>query len=195
MADLPLDQVVASDHSDGRVKDDWETRYPLARRKIHLEAAYLGVVLLASAAGIYLAWAGALSGLPFLDPPEHETLQRYAEAWAAGTLGGTLFAAKWLYHTVAHTEWQEDRRIWRWFTPHLSGGLAFAIMALASSQILVILDQDRLRHPATVVALSFLVGYFSDNAIGALTRLAKRMFPPGLEAGHDTEQQREEAEL
>ena len=160
------------------------TRYPPeARKQIHVEAAYLALVLIASALGIYLAWAGALSDLPYLDENEHETLKLYAEAWAAGTLGGTLFAMKWLYHTVAETEWEDDRRIWRWFTPHLSGALAFAIMALASSEILVILDQERLRHPATVVALSFLVGYFSDNAIGALSRLAKRLFPPGLDHG------------
>lgn len=171
----------ASDHGDKRERYDWESRYPKqARRAMHVEAAYLALVLIGSAAGIYLAWSGCLEGLPCLDDKEHATLKRYAEAWAAGTLGGTLFALKWLYHTVAVGEWHLDRRIWRFVTPHLSGGLAFAIMALASSEILVILDQDRLQKPATVVALSFLVGYFSDNAVGALTRLAKRLFPPGL---------------
>ena len=170
-----------SDHKDGRPPYYWRSRYSkLARRVQLLEAGYLAGVLVASAVGIYLAWAGALKGLPYLDAREHRTLQRYAEAWAAGTVGGTLFSMKWLYHTVARAEWHLDRRLWRWFTPHLSGGLAFAIMALASSEILVILDQDRLEQPTTVIALSFLVGYFSDNAIGALTRLAKRLFPPGI---------------
>jgi hypothetical protein len=170
-----------SDHTDGRPPYRWKSRYPRRARRIQLwEAAYLGIALITSAVGIYLAWAGALKGLPYLDAREHETLKRYAEAWAAGTLGGTLFSVKWLYHAVARGEWHIDRRLWRWFTPHLSGGLAFAIMALASSEVLVILDQERLKHPTTVIALSFLVGYFSDNAIGALARLAKRLFPPGI---------------
>ena len=166
------------DPSDGRADYEWESRYPTeARRRIAVEACYLTLVLLAAPVALFLLWTGQLdSVLGIKDDPTHQTVARYGCSWLAGTVGGSLFAIKWLYHTVARGRWHADRLYWRLLTPHLSGGLAFGIYAIASSSIFVVFNQDQLESGPTLVGLSFLVGLFSDNATAALARLADRLF-------------------
>lgn len=165
------------DPTDGRQDFDWKSKYPSeAARRMALEAAYLTLILLACPVLIYLLWTGKLDGMLGLSGSGRSTVARYGVSWLAGALGGTLFATKWLYHSVARGRWHTDRLYWRLLTPHLSGGLAFGVYAIASSSILVILDQPKLREGPTIVGLSFLVGYFSDNATAALARLADNLF-------------------
>ena len=97
-------------------------------------------------------------------------------AWLAGTFGGTLFAIKWLYHSVAKKMWHEDRRLWRLFTPHLSGGLGAAFLVLAASGVISVIDKTRLDSDFSVLGLGFIVGYFSDSASGKLAEVAETLF-------------------
>jgi hypothetical protein len=112
----------------------------------------------------------------FLDASFQESVARYGLAWIGGMLGGTLFAIKWLYHVVARELWNLDRRLWRLFTPHISGGLAFAVVALVSSGMMKIFDARAMHTPSVVVGMAFLVGYFSDNAVAKLTEIADTLF-------------------
>ena len=107
---------------------------------------------------------------------QYTVVSRYSYAWLGGTLGGTLFSIKWLYHKVAHGFWNEDRRLWRLFTPHLSASLAFAVAVLLDSHVLTILDSRVIGDARTVVGVSFLVGYFSDSATARLADVAKNIF-------------------
>ena len=91
-------------------------------------------------------------------------------------LEATLFTIKWLYHVVARELWNLDRRLWRLFTPHISGGLAFAVIALVSSGMMKIFDAKAMHTPSVVVGMAFLVGYFSDNAVAKLTEIADTLF-------------------
>ncbi|MBI2678269.1 MAG: hypothetical protein HYX28_05770 [Candidatus Koribacter versatilis] len=109
-----------------------------------------------------------------LDEEMTGTFTRYIFAWLAGTLGGALFAMKWLYHTVGHTTWHADRRPWRYLTPHISGGLAFAMFAIVRS--VVLLDPRLTKTTAGATAIGFLVGFFSDNAVAKLADVAKKIF-------------------
>jgi len=61
-------------------------------------------------------------------------------------------------------------------TPHISGGHAFAMVVVMSSGLLRIFDAQELARPPVVVAVGFLVGYFSDSAIGKLTEIAQTLF-------------------
>ena len=97
-------------------------------------------------------------------------------AWLAGMLGGTLFDIKWLYHTVARQLWNMDRRLWRFFTPHISAGIAFAMVAVASSGLLRLFDRQAMQSPEMVIGLAFLVGYFSDSAAAKLAEIAETLF-------------------
>jgi hypothetical protein len=166
-----------SDPTDGRPPLDWESRYPApARGCILREAIYLGALLFATPSLMVCVWLGFPKHLLYLTDDGYRILQKYAFAWLAGTLGGTLFDLKWLYHTVAKQLWNMDRRLWRIFTPHISGGLAFATVALISSGAMRIFDTHAMKSISLVTGVSFLVGYFSDSAIAKLTDVAETLF-------------------
>ena len=97
-------------------------------------------------------------------------------AWLGGILGGTLYAIKWLYHVVAKNLWNSDRRLWRLFTPHVSGGLATVFIILLGSGLVTIVDPDAMASIWVCFGMSFLIGYFSDNATAKLTEVAETLF-------------------
>jgi hypothetical protein len=168
----------ASDPTDNRKLLQWQSRYPPeATKEIRFEAVYLGCLLLA------MPWLllGFFCHSPyyfwkFLDPSIQKSVSKYGLAWIGGTLGGTLFTIKWLYHVVARELWNLDRRLWRIFAPHISGGLAFAVIALVSSGMLKIFDVKATNSPSVVIGMAFLVGYFSDTAAAKLAEIAQTLF-------------------
>lgn len=166
-----------ADPTDNRQRYDWKSKYELAARKeMYIEALYLGAILLALPlimAFFWLAYPEHIFGIP---DERYRSLLKYVFAWASGTLGGVLFDLKWLYHSVARGLWHQDRRLWRIFTPHISGGLAFFVLALVASGWLRIFDSSATDSLTLVIGLGFLVGYFSDSAIAKLTEVADTLF-------------------
>ena len=167
-----------ADPTDGREAYDWTSKYdaPAARREMRREAIYLGCLLFAMPLIMLGCWLEYPKNLLHLSDQKYKPLLKYAFAWSSGTLGGVLFDIKWLYHTVARGLWHLDRRLWRVFTPHISGGLSFFVLALVSSGALRIFDSKATESLAQVVGLGFLVGYFSDSAIAKLTEVAETLF-------------------
>lgn len=167
-----------SDFTDGRKPLDWETRYPSpAWKQISLEAVYLGLCLCVSPLLLFAIFCHrpqAFWGI--FDARTQAAVTRYGLAWLGGTLGGTLFSLKWLYHVVGHGYWNRDRLLWRLFTPHISGGLAFAMIALVASGLVRLFDAATASRHSMVVGLAFLVGYFSDSAVAKLTEIANTLF-------------------
>lgn len=166
------------DLTDGREKYDWKSKWPdEARKCIRTEALYLGGLLALVVPGLlFLTWEGRAGSILGLDAQAASVFRKYALAWVAGTGGGTLFSGKWLYHSVAHGWWHEDRRLWRLFTPHMSGALAFFAIALVSSGAVRLFDQAASDSTAFLVGAGFLIGYFSDNAIAKLSEIARILF-------------------
>jgi hypothetical protein len=175
----------ASDITDNRKLLEWKSRYPAeASREITIEAIYLGSLLL------LIPWLllAFLCHAPefiwkYMDPHHQEAVSSYGMAWVGGMLGGTLFTIKWLYHVVAKELWNLDRRLWRFFTPHISGGLAFAVIVLISSGFMRIFDSKAANSHSVVVGLAFLVGYFSDNAVAKLSEIANTLFGTSTSRG------------
>jgi hypothetical protein len=167
-----------TDPTDNRKLGDWQSKYtdPEAKRGIRVEALYLGTLLLLSPIMMVVFWLGYPKSLLRLSDEKYAVLLKYSLAWLAGVLGGTLYDAKWLYHTVARQLWHLDRRIWRLFTPHLSGGLAFVVVSLVSSNILKIFDSRAVESGPAIVGIAFLVGYFSDSAVAKLAEVAETLF-------------------
>lgn len=160
------------DPSDGRLKGDWETRYPKeAQKTIIIEAIYLGLILLAvpSILLLFIVFKENALFSSFI-------IRKYTFAWLGGTFGGVLFSLKWLYHSVARNIWNEDRRLWRLFTPHLSGGFSFAMVVLISSNLINVFNPDALNRLGTIFGIGFLTGYFTDYAIGKFSDVAKTLF-------------------
>lgn len=164
--------------TDGRKPGDWQTRYsdPVSKGAIRSEALYLGwwlvfclVFLVLLVLEMPQQWLG-LSG---------KILQYFnlsIGAWLAGTLGGTLYAIKWLYHTVARNTWNIDRRLWRLFTPHISGVLGFIVIFVVSSGLFGFFNPSAVDNLSLVIALGFLTGYFSDSAAAKLVEIATSIF-------------------
>jgi|SRR5690242_9518579 len=167
-----------ADPTDGRDFLDWKSKYsePPARNGIRFEALYLGSFLLVVPVAMVALWLEWPKHWLRLSDQSYRPILRFGMAWLGGTFGGTLFAVKWLYHAVARQLWHLDRRLWRLFTPHISGGLAFAMVALISSGLLRIFDSRAVDSLSSIVGISFLVGYFSDSAIAKLTEVADTLF-------------------
>lgn len=160
------------DPTDGRDLGNWKTRYPKeAQKTIILEAIYLGLIFLLIP--IILMLFIILKDYQFFD---NHIVRKYSFAWLGGTFGGVLFSLKWLYHSVAKNIWNEDRRLWRLFTPHLSGGFSFAMVVLISSNLINVFNPEALNRLGTIFGIGFLTGYFSDYAVGKFTDVAKTLF-------------------
>jgi hypothetical protein len=167
-----------ADPTDGRELDNWCSRYRDRRAvaQIWAEAIYLAILLGASAFAILEVWQGSPQHWLAVDDARYATFQTYGYAWLAGVVGGTVFAVKWLYHSVARGFWNVDRLSWRIFIPHISGAFSLGFIALITSGIFEILNRDLLRSGPAVVGLGFLLGYFSDFTVGRLYEIASHLF-------------------
>ena len=165
------------DPTDGRSLLDWKSKYPKeAWRIIWIEGAYLFILLTLVPILMLLFWLELPNRWFKLNDEKYRTVITYTLAWLGGLLGGTLFDIKWLYHAVARQVWHLDRRLWRILTPHISGGLAFAMIALISSGLLRVFDREATQSRALVVGMAILVGYFSDSAVAKLSEIAETLF-------------------
>src|SRR3546814_10978738 len=87
----------------------------------------------------------------------------------SGVRGGAFFGLKYLYKVVARGWWNEDRELWRFFSPLLAGGLAFAVGALADAGLFGFKVGEN-QSAASFVSLGFIAGYFADSASRRLDR-------------------------
>jgi hypothetical protein len=164
-----------SDLTDGRIEGKWESRYDIkALNHIKWEKRYLLSLLFLC---LFVPAAIRIFENEYLPMTSlrYTNLNRYLFSLFGGTLGGTLFSMKWLVHGVAKNTWNYDRQLWRIFTPLLSGGLALVLTVLINCQIFEVIKPENLSiHKC--YGIGFLVGYFSDNAIGKLTEIAQVLF-------------------
>jgi hypothetical protein len=176
----PEPDFAPANPTDGRQLLDWHSKYtdPAARRGIRYEACYLAALFFGAPALVLVFWLEYPKGWLQLSDARYRTLLQYAIAWIGGMFGGTLFDIKWLYHSVAKQVWHLDRRLWRVFTPHVSGGLSCAVVALISSGLLRVFDRHATESSSLVFGLAFLVGYFSDSTIAKLAEVAGTLFGP-----------------
>lgn len=163
-----------SDLTDDRKENEWKSRYREKRAIVQIacESVYLGALIIATAVALILIWRGTPRSWLDVSAARYDTFRIYSFAWISGTLGGTLFAVKWLYHSLAKGFWNADRLAWRLFTPHLSGGFSFGLLALATSGVFEILNRELLRSSPAVVGIGFLLGYFSDYTVARLYKVA-----------------------
>ena len=165
---------ISRDPSDGREIGHWESRYPSeARKAINWEKRYLLILLSIVAVIGFLLGVQYKSQIIECDFATSSKVHSYLFAWIGGLLGGIVFACKWLYHSVARGLWNEDRRIWRVVSPHLSGIVALIFVIIFSSSITPNAEIYSIHKSC---GIGFLVGYFSDNAIGKLSELANVFF-------------------
>lgn len=183
------DDFAPVDYTDGRSPLDWATKYPSeAQKRIRLEAAYVVGIFIVFLIGVFiLLYFATIAESKIvgdeanpsdgdLTNPTNRCFLGYVCAWVAGTVGGSLFGLKWMYHSVAKGLWHEDRRLWRILTPHVSGAVSLFTMLLISSGLLQIFDARLIERHGAVLGFGFLVGYFSDKALAKLAETADTLF-------------------
>lgn len=163
-------------NTDGRAPYDWKSKWdPLARKHITCESIVLGVVFFATLILIYFTWSGAL--FRWISEPNccnADTFSRYAYFYLGGQLGGILFGIKYMYKVVSRGYWHEDRRLWRIFSPLLSGGLAAMVGTLIDSGMLGLAIKHR--SGSSYLAFGFITGYFADSALAKMQEIANTIF-------------------
>ncbi|WP_417590932.1 hypothetical protein [Parasphingorhabdus sp.] len=105
-----------------------------------------------------------------------ETLKPWSGMFFAAMAGGSAFALKWLYHSVAKFEWNRDRVLWRFIVPLNSAVLATCAGFGISAGIMPFLDQNSFGNIYTALFFGFFIGHFSDNVLAGLQKLAKKWF-------------------
>lgn len=164
-------------NTDGRARFDWRGHYaPEAHREIWFEARIVGGILFVTLAGLLLTWRGTAFDIFAAGCARcsNSAFDRYAYFYLGGQLGGILFGIKYLYKVVARGYWNLDRRLWRFFSPFLSGGLALAIGALFDSGILGLTTKTD--SGSAYFSLGFIAGYFADGALAKMQEIADTIF-------------------
>lgn len=103
--------------------------------------------------------------------------RRFEWIAAGGLLGGTVYAAKWLYHSVAKGLWHEDRRIWRLLSPWIALGATVGIGALVDAGFFhSSVDSGTSHSGAKLTGLGFLIGYLADRFLAKMKELTQVLF-------------------
>ena len=164
-------------NTDGRAQLDWRSKYDAdAVSQIRFDAAYIGLLLVVALTAIFLTWRGTAYTLMTTgcETCSHATFNKYSYFFLGGFLGGVLFAVKYLYKVVARQYWNMDRRLWRLFSPFLSGGLALVVGALIDSGVLGL--TIKVASGAAYFSYGFITGYFADRAIDKMQEVAETVF-------------------
>lgn len=193
----PRAEFAPRDYTDGREPGEWRTDYPVeARKEMNWEAIYVFAVFLLYSGLVFVLLFLSSDGSSIAPNPTDNDANGeatpndasrwlpapflgYCCAWAAGGVGGSVFGLKWMYHCVAKRIWHQDRRLWRIITPHISAALATFMILVVSSGLINIFDKDISVRHVDVLALSFLVGYFSDKALAKFAEVADTLFGSG----------------
>ena len=164
--------------NDHRNVGEWKTRYARAAYiQIVIETLYILTLFISSLAGLaYLKCHNSIPDSICFSATSFPSYRKAGFAILGGLLGGVLFDMKWLYHSVAHGIWNQDRCLWRLLTPLISSGLAFAFYVIIKSGIITVINTSSAERPASIVAISFLVGYFSDSALAKMYEVATTLF-------------------
>ncbi|MER8485194.1 hypothetical protein [Mesorhizobium sp. M1322] len=171
--------------NDDRAIGDWKSRFcGAAWRQIIAELLYLVVLL--SLGTLALLDAAIAPALPheggnayvstLLGIKINPDALKWIALWVAGLLGGTVFALKWLYHSVGKGLWNRDRILWRLIVPFNSATVSIFTGFLFSSGAVPFLKNEALDTPLMTLAFGFIFGYFSDNILAALQNLAQKIF-------------------
>lgn len=178
-ADDTMKSAVATrgEYTDGRLRWDWDSHYPVeARRLMNQEAYALLAMLIISllSAGMFLGLSSQIGWIK-IGPLTVWIQFRTLAIFSVGCLGGVTFSIKWLIHAAAKGKWHRDRRYWRLMVPALGGVYACVVMTLFGSGVLSGNAAPVSAMPITA-ALSFLVGYFADGVSGLLSNVANAVF-------------------
>ena len=167
--------------TDGRALFQPSSKYsPNHRRAQRYEAFYIFGLLAGSLISLACLGLGlvdrflASHGVP---AALITSCRRFEWIAAGGLLGGTVYAAKWLYHSVAKGLWHEDRRIWRLLSPWIALGATVGIGALVDAGFFRdSVGRVAVHSGAKLTGLGFLIGYLADRFLAKMKELMQVLF-------------------
>ena len=167
--------------TDGRAVGQFASHYPsIAWTQIWIEFSYLiAVLIFASATLVKLSFDidNAKNEILFVFKyPESRRTLIWLAVGISAVVGGTLYALKWLYHTVAWKMWHKDRVLWRITVPIISGTIAPFFAFMVATGVVPFFSTKVFDGFQIACAFGFFIGLFSDNALAALQRLSQRIF-------------------
>lgn len=166
--------------TDERDKGDWRSRYsgtPAIKKQV-FEAVYIFLLVVIGFVALILNFNGCFQKWFNISEDNGVYFSRIITCSLCGLLGGAIFDMKWFYKSVAHGFWNEDRKYWRIFTPVISLSVAFCLACIFKDNIIVYGDGF------SAATMGFLSGYFSDEAVGKMSEVAKVLFNTNIK---DTE--------
>jgi hypothetical protein len=168
--------------TDGRLRGDFASRYP-SSAWLQIVAEFFYLLLILGVSTFLLVRIGfdiavipsseSLTVVYIFEYPRHHDLLIWIATALAGMCGGVAFDMKWLYHSVAKGMWNRDRWLWRITVPVLSGVLSVFLAFAIVAGIVPFLNQRAFNNFYVALGFGFVIGYFSDNTIAALQRLAR----------------------
>lgn len=161
--------------NDGRTVGDFNSRYfGKCTKQLWFEGLWLAALLLIPF-GLFVQNDCDLHNLTKFWPPlgNHIVL-----AWFSGLLGGTVFATKWFYRSVAHGIWSRDRVFWRLLSPIMSATLGVFAYLLLKGNVLSLINPALFNEAENICIVAFLTGMCSDSVMAALSSLSSKIFPP-----------------
>lgn len=152
----------------------WATKYnDLAKTQQKKECIYLVAIFLLVSLAIIFNYNDFFKVL-FSSPEQmdnYDTLKRIIYCLLFGLFGGITFGLKSFYRYVARGEWECDRVYWRILSPIISLSVTVSIILLMHKQVF----SSKL---SVACFISYLAGYFSENAVGKMCDIANLVLGP-----------------
>ena len=164
-------------NDDGRKIGEWKSRWPAEAKKIiRNDAIYVGSIFFITLFLLVITWQGVVFDILSNDCAgcSATKLNQFVYFFLGGTLGGVLFGMKYLYKVVASGLWNQDRRLWRIFSPLISGALALIIGALLDSGIMGV--SIKASSSTAYFSIGFITGYFADSALAKMQEISEIIF-------------------
>ncbi|MDL2315861.1 hypothetical protein LJC59_02115 [Desulfovibrio sp. OttesenSCG-928-A18] len=159
--------------NDGLMAGEFESRYfGKCTIQLWLEGAWLAILLTVPFL-LFIMIDCDLEKIANLFPPlgGHIIL-----SWITGILGGTVFATKWFYKSVAHGIWSRDRVFWRLLSPLMSGALGVFAFLFLKGNIFSLINPAVIKDPVNICVIGFVAGLSSDSIMAALSSLSEKLF-------------------
>ena len=172
-------EVAVTEHlnTDERKAYEWKSKWcDDSSKKIRVDAIYIAIVFIFTIILIISIWKGTLFQIIASDCSHCDISEfnKFAYMFVGGLFGGTIYGIKYLYKVVARGWWHLDRRLWRIFSPWLSGGVALAFGTLFDSGIVGLsINTDT---ASGYFAIGFISGYFADRAVAKMQEVADTIF-------------------
>jgi len=175
------EEAIYSEDTDNRGLFKPKSKYPQQYLKPQrIEGWYIAGLLalsLLTLAAVGLGLMDKLLRAICVDAAIVTAARKYEWICGGGLLGGTVYAAKWLYHAIAKGLWHEDRKTWRYLSPWISLGTTVGIGSLIDAGFMKsAVGELSTTSAAGLTGMGFLIGYLSDRFLAKMKEVTQVLF-------------------